>query len=72
MLYIQQFLSYKSFYSLWRVLKSHLAIGIDSQVTHHVEAMEEVADQHILIKCSNCNTFQVINYLVHDFVNFNA
>ena len=39
--------SYKGFYSLWKVLKSkkvaitHLAIGIDTQVTHHVVAMEK-------------------------------
>ena len=34
--------------------------------------MEKVADQHILTKCSKCNTFQVIIDLVHDFINFNA
>ena len=32
--------------------------------------MEKVAEEHILIKCSKCNTFQVINDLVHDFINF--
>ena len=26
--------------------------------------MEKVAEQHILTKCSKCNTFQVINDLV--------
>ena len=47
------FTSYKWFYSLWKVLKSqkvaitHLAIGIGSQVTNHVVAMEKVAEQHI-------------------------
>ena len=34
--------------------------------------MEKVAQQHILTKCSKCNTFQVISDLVHDFMNFNA
>ena len=34
--------------------------------------MEKVAEQHILTKCSKCNTFQVIGDLVHDFMNFNA
>ena len=34
--------------------------------------MERVAEQHILTKCSKCNTFQVISDLVHDFMNFNA
>ena len=51
---------------------THLAIGIDSQVTHYVVAMEKVADQHVLTKCSKCNTFQVISDLVYDFMNFNA
>ena len=50
MLYMQQFSSYKWFYSLWKVLKSqkvaitHLANGIGSCVTHHIVAMEEVAE----------------------------
>ena len=48
------------------------AIEIDTQVTHHVVAMKKVAEQHILTKCSKCNTFQVITGLVHDFMNFNA
>ena len=47
-------------------------MGIDTQVTHHVVAMEKVAEQHILTKCSKSNTFQVISDLVHDFRNFNA
>ena len=40
----------QQFYSLWNVLKSpkvaitHLAIEIDTQVTHHVVAMEKVAE----------------------------
>ena len=38
----------------------YLAIGIDSQVTHHDVAVKKVAEQHILTKCSKCNTFQVI------------
>ena len=73
-----QFSSYKWFYSLWKVLKSkkvaitHFAIGIGSKVTHHVVAMEKVAEQHILPKCSKCNTFQVISDLVYDFMNLNA
>ena len=43
---MQWFLSY----SLWKVLKNqkvgitHLAIGIDIQVTQHVVAMEKVAE----------------------------
>ena len=41
---------------------THLAIEIDSQVTHHFVPMEK----------SKCNTFQVISDLVHDFMNFNA
>ena len=55
-----------------KVTMTYLAIGIDSQVTHHVVAMEKVAEYHILPKCSKCNTFQVISDLVHDFMNFNA
>ena len=37
-------------YSLWKVLKSqkvaitHLAMEIDTQVTHHVVAMQKVAE----------------------------
>ena len=49
-----------------KVAITHLAIGIGSQVTHHVVAMEKIAEQHILTKCSKCNTFQVISDLVHD------
>ena len=30
---------------------THLAIGKDSQVTHHIVAMEKVAEQQILTKC---------------------
>ena len=41
-------------------------------VTHHIVAMEKVAEKHILTKCSKCNTFQVISDLVHDFMNFNT
>ena len=51
-----------------KVVITHLPIGIDSQVTHHVVAMEKVAEQHILTKCSKCNPFQVISDLVHDFM----
>ena len=39
---------------------THLAIGTDPQVTHHVVPMEKVAEEHISTKCSKCNTFQVI------------
>ena len=73
-----QFACYKWFYSLWKVLKSqkvaitHLAIGIDTQVIHHVVAMERVAEWYILTKCSKCNTFQVISELLHEIMNFNA
>ena len=55
-----------------KVAISHLAIGIDSLVTHHVVAMEKLAVLHILTKCSKCSTFQVISDLVHDFMNFKA
>ena len=55
-----------------KIAITHLAIEIDTQVTHHVVAMEKVAELHILTKCSKCNTFQVIIDLVHDFINFNA
>ena len=47
---MQYFSSYKWFYSWWKLLKSpkvaitHLAIEIDTQVTHHVVAMEKVAE----------------------------
>ena len=53
-----------------KVAITHLAIEIDSHVTHHVVAMEKVAEQHTLRKCSKCNTFQVISDLVHDYRNF--
>ena len=49
-----------------------LSFEIDTQVTLHVVGMEKVAEQHILTKCSKCNTFLVVNDLVHDFINFNA
>ena len=55
-----------------KVAITHLAIVIDTEVTHHVVAMEKVAEKHILTRCSKCNTFQVIIDLVHDFMNFNA
>ena len=38
---------------------------MESQVTHHVVAMEKVTESHIL-------TFPVISDLVHDFMNFIA
>ena len=47
----------------------YLGTGIDSKVTHHIMAMEKVAAQNILTKCSTCNTFQVISDLVNDFMN---
>ena len=34
--------------------------------------MENVAEQHILTKCSKCKTFQVISDLLHEIMNFNA
>ena len=54
-----------------KVLKSQkvgitqLAVGIHSPVTHLVAAIEKVAEQHILTKCSKCNIFQVIRDLLH-------
>ena len=54
-----------------KVAITHLAIGIDYQVTDPIVALEKVAEQHILTKCSKC-TIQVINDLVHDFMNINA
>ena len=41
-----------------KVAITHLAIGIDYQVTHHVVAMEKVAETHILTKWSKYNTFK--------------
>ena len=32
----------------------------------------ELPEQYILIKCSKCNTFQVMSHLVYDFMNFNV
>ena len=55
-----------------KVAITHLAIRIDTQFMHHIVAMKKVAEQHILTKCSRCNTFQVISDLVHDFMNFKA
>ena len=49
---------------------AHLAIGIVSQVTHHVVAMVKVGEQHISTKCFKCNTFQIISDLLHEFMNF--
>ena len=43
--------------------------AIKLQVTHRV-AMEKVGAQHILTKCSECNTFQVISDLLHKFIIF--
>ena len=53
-----------------KVAITHLAIGIDTQVTHHVVVMEKVAEYHILTKSSKFNTSQVVSDLVHDFMNF--
>ena len=47
-----------------KVAITQLAIETDTQVTHHVVAMEKVAEQHIFRKCSKCNTFQVMNDLL--------
>ena len=55
-----------------KIAITHLAIGIGSQVTNHVVAMEKVAEQYILRKCSKCNTLQVVSNLVHNFMNINA
>ena len=41
-----------------KVAITHLAIGIGSQFTHHILAVEKVAEQHILTKCSKCNTLK--------------
>ena len=32
----------------------------------------KVSEQHILTKCSKCNTFLIISVLVHDVMDFNA
>ena len=37
---------------------------IDFQTSAHVLAMEKVAEQHILTKCSKSKTFQVISDLI--------
>ena len=55
-----------------KVAITHLAIETGTQLTHHIVALKKVAEQHILTKCSRCNSFQVINDFVHDFMNFNA
>ena len=55
-----------------KVAITHLAIGMNTQITHHVVAMKKVAEKHILTKCSKCNTFQVICDFVHGFINFNV
>ena len=55
-----------------KVAINHLATGIATQVTHHVIAMDKIAKQHILTKYSECNAFQVISDLVHDFMSLNA
>ena len=46
--------------------------GFWCQKPNPAVAMEKVAEQNILTKCSKCNTFQVISNLVHHFMNFNA
>ena len=56
--------SESSYYSLSYWDRHHVA--------HHVVAMEKVAEQHILVKCSKCNVFQVTSDLLHDFMNFNV
>ena len=42
----------------------------DTIPSYHVVAMEKVAEQHILIKCSKCNTCQVRSDLLHYFHEF--
>ena len=34
--------------------------------------MENIAEQHILTKCSKYNTFKVISDLLYEFMSFNA
>ena len=52
---------------------SHYSLSYwDRHPSYHVVAMEKVAESQILTKCSKCNTFQVMDDLVHDFMNFNA
>ena len=48
-----------------KVAITHLAIEMDFQVTHHATAMKRVAAQHVLTKCSTCNTFQVTSDLLN-------
>ena len=50
-----------------KVAITRLAIGIDTQVTHHVVAMEKVAKYHILTKCSKSENF---NYLNVAFISY--
>ena len=40
----------------------------DRLPNYHVVAMEKLAEQHLLTKCSKCNTFQVISDLLHEFM----
>ena len=51
-----------------------LSKEIDSQFTHHVVALEKVAEYHIFTNALNAILFQVISDLVNDFIklNFNA
>ena len=53
-----------SYYSIgyWDRLPSYLPCCI----------FGKVAEQQILTKCSECNTFQVKRDLMHDFINFNT
>ena len=51
--------------TLGKVALTHLAIGIDTQFTRHVLAVEKVVKQHLLRKCFTCNAFQVISDLLN-------
>ena len=50
-----------------KVAITHLAIRIDSQVTHHAVAMEKVGKQYNLTKCSK---FGIFNYLNVAFIGY--
>ena len=53
-----------------KVALAHLAIGIDSQVTYHVVAMEKVAKKCTLTKRSNRNTLQVTSDLLNSISKY--
>ena len=48
-----------------KIAVTHLWNAMESQTMYHLIAKDKVAEQHILVKYSNCNSFGVIMDLLN-------